>query len=103
VIRVSFLVPALLRFPGASARQDGWGRLLNITAGGAELSTGARLGKGESVLVRFELGGARLVIRAVVGHVVCDDDGQCLAELRWTDFVERRRLARALLDVLSKC
>ena len=103
MIRASFLVPVLLRFPGASARQDGWGRFLKITAGGAELSTGARLGKGESVLARFELGGERFVIRAVVGHAVRDDDGQCLAELRWADLVERRRLARALLDVLSKC
>jgi hypothetical protein len=101
-MRAPFLVPALLRFPGSSARQDAWGRLLKITAGGTELSTAARLAKGESVLVQFELGGERLLIRARVRHVRDDDDGQRAAELQWDDMVERRRLARALLDVLAK-
>ena len=97
-----FLVPALLRFPGSAARQDSWGRLLKITVGGGELSTAARLAKGESVLVQFELGGERLLIRARVHHAYDDDDGHRVAELRWHDMVERRRLARALLDVLSR-
>jgi hypothetical protein len=94
-------VPALLRFPGSSARQDSWGRLLKITAGGAELSTAARLDKRETVLVQFELGGERLLMRARVHHAY-DDDGQRAAELRWVDMAERRLLARALLDVLAK-
>ena len=98
-----FLVPALLRFPGSSARQDSWGRLLKITVGGGELSTAARLTKGETILVQFELGGERLLVRARVHHAYDVDDGGRVAELRWTDMVERRRLARALLDVLSKC
>ncbi len=97
-----FLVPALLRFPGSSARQDSWGRLLEITGGGCELSTAARLTKGETVLVQFELGGDRLLLRARVHHAYDDDDGGRVAELRWSDMVERRRLARALLDVLSR-
>lgn len=100
--RAPFLVPALLRFPGSSARQDSWGRLIAITAGGAELSTPAGLAKGEAVLVRFELGGERLTIAARVRHVRDDDDGQPLAELAWDDLVERRRLARVLLDVLAR-
>ena len=100
--RAPILVPALLRFPGSSARSDGWGRLLKITAGGCELSTAARLAKGEIVLVKFELGGERLMIAARVHHACDDDDGQRVAELRWNDMVERRRLARVLLDVLSK-
>jgi hypothetical protein len=97
-----FLVPALIRFPGSSARQDSWGRLLKITVGGGELSTAARLAKGEHVLVRFELGGERLLIRARVHHAYDDDDGGRVAELRWNDMVERRRLARVMLDVLAK-
>ncbi len=102
MIRAPFLVPALLRFPGGAARQDAWGRLVKITAGGAELSTGASLARGESVIVRFHLGGERLEIAARVHHSGRDDDGQCLAELSWSDMVERRRLARVLLEVLSK-
>lgn len=101
-MRAPFLVPALLRFPGSSARQDAWGRLLKITAGGAELSTSAKLAKGEFVVLDFELGGERLQIRSRVHHAYDDDDGARVAELRWADMVERRRLARALLDVLSR-
>lgn len=100
--RAPFLVPALLRFPGSAARLDSWGRLLKVTAGGAELSTAARLVKGEIVLVFFELGGERLKIPARVHHAYDDDDGQRVAELRWNDMVERRRLARVLVDVLSR-
>ncbi|MDD5303682.1 MAG: PilZ domain-containing protein [Elusimicrobia bacterium] len=101
-MQASFLVPALLRFPGSSARQDSWGRLLKITAGGAELSTPARLTKGETVLVQFDLGGERLTIQARVHHARDDDDGQRSAEMVWIDMVARRRLARVLLDVLSR-
>ncbi len=100
--RAAFLVPVLLRFPGASARQDAWGRLVKVTAGGAVLSTGARLAKAEVVRLDFELGGERLSVPARVHHAGADDDGQCLAELVWNDEVERRRLARALVEVLSK-
>jgi hypothetical protein len=91
-----------MRFPGSSARQDSWGRLLKITAGGGELSTAARLTKGEIVLLQFDLGGERMRISARVHHAYDDDDGQRVAELRWSDMVERRRLARVLLDVLSR-
>ena len=101
-MQAPFLVPALLRFPGSSARQDSWGRLLKVTAGGAVLSTPSPLAKGEGIQVGFELGGEKLLIPARVHHAGKDDDGQCLAELAWSDMVLRRRLARALLDVLSK-
>ena len=100
--RAPSLIPALLRFPGSSARQDSWGRLLRITAGGAELSTPAVLSKGEIVQIVFELGGEKLMIPARVHHAGKDDDGQPLAELVWSDMVKRRRLARVLLEVLAK-
>ena len=101
-MQAPFLVPALLRFPGSSARQDYWGRLTTITSGGATLSTAARLAAGEAVLVLFELGGERLLVPARVQRAFDDDDGQVVAELRWNDMVERRRLARVLLDVLAR-
>ena len=100
--RAPFLVPVLLRFAGTSARQDGWGRLLKLTAGGAELSTAVRLTKGEMLSAHFELGGERLRVAAHVTFVEADDDGQTRAELRWADMVERRRLARALVDLLAR-
>ena len=100
--RAPFYVPALLRFPGSSARQDGWGRLISLSAGGAELSTAAPLARGEAVSVHFELGGERLRAAALVHHCELDADGHRLAELRWADEVERRRLARLLVDVLAR-
>lgn len=100
--QASFLVPALLKFPGSSARLDSWGRLLKITAGGAELSTASPLAIKESVLVQFELGGERLCIRASVHHASDDQDGGHVIALRWDDLVERRRLARVLLNVLAQ-
>lgn len=95
-------MPALLRFPGSSARQDSWGRLLKITAGGCELSTAARFAAGEIVLVQFELGGESLLMPGRVFYARDDDDGHRLAELRWNDMTARRRLARVLLDVLAR-
>ncbi len=101
-MQASFLVPVVVRFPGSSARQDAWGRLLKLTAGGAELSTAAKLAKGENLLLHFELAGERLKISARVHDAYDDDDGHRVAELRWTDMVERRRLARVLVEVLSR-
>lgn len=100
--RAPTMLPAHLRFPGGAARQDSWGRLLAVTAGGSRLVTASRLSKGEIVLVGFELGGERLLVPGRVHDAYSDDDGQCVAELRWTDLVERKRLARVLFDVLAR-
>ena len=101
--RAAAFLPVLLRFAGEAARQDGWGRLVALTSGGAELSTAARLVVGEVVLLSFELAGDRFEgVRARVAHAEDDADGHRLAELRFTDEVERRRLAKALTDVLSR-
>jgi len=101
--RAAALLPVLLRFGPAAARQDGWGRLVELTSGGAELSTATRLVAGEVVLLSFELAGDRFEgVHARVAHAEDDADGHRLAELRFTDEVERRRLAKALTDVLSR-
>lgn len=100
--RVPSLIPALLRFPGSSARQDAWGRLLTLNAGGAQLTTAAPLAKGETVLLTFELGDRRFVsVPARVAYAEKDGDGHCHAELRWADLVWQRRMAKALVDMLS--
>lgn len=100
--RAPRLIPALLRFSGAAARQDAWGRLLSLTAGGAELSTPASLRAGENLVLRFELGGETLALPAAVAGSERDDDGYWVARLRWTDMVERRKFAKVLADVLSR-
>ena len=101
--RAAAFLPVLLRFEPAAARQDGWGRLVSLTSGGAELSTATRLVVGEGVLLTFELAGDRFEgVRARVAHAEYDADGHRLAELLFTDEVERRRLAKSLTDVLSR-
>jgi PilZ domain len=101
--RAATFLPALLRFEPAAARQDGWGRLAKLTSGGAELSTATRLVVGETVFLSFEVGGDRFEgIRARAAHAEDDADGHRLVELRFADEAERRRLAQALTDVLSR-
>ncbi len=100
--RAPRLIPVLLAFPAAAARQDAWGRLTVLTSGGAELSTAARLAAGERVLLSFELGGDRFEgLRARVSRAEDDADGHRLAELSFEDPVQRRALARVLTDLLA--
>lgn len=101
--RSPVLIPALIGFPGASARQDAWGRLLELTPAGAILCTAAPLAPGEELFLSFGLGDEELRgVSARAAHVERDADGQLLIELRFTDELERRRLSRVLLDVLSR-
>lgn len=101
--RAATYLPVLLSFEPAAARQDGWGRLVKLTSGGAELSTAARLVVGESVLLSFELGSVRVEeLLARVVHAEDDADGHRLAELRFVDESDRRRLAQTLTDALSR-
>jgi hypothetical protein len=103
VKRAAIYVPVLLRFEPASARLDAWGRLTRLTSGGAELSTATRLVRDEGVLLSFELGGVRFdEVRARVAHAEDDVDGHRLVELRFLDEVQRRALAKALVDVLAR-
>ena len=101
--RAATFLPVLLRFEAEAARLDGWGRLARLTSGGAELGTATRLVPGEGVLLSFELAGDRFDdVRARVAHVEDDADGHRLAELRFIDEAQRRRLAKALTDVLAR-
>jgi hypothetical protein len=96
-------VPALLRFPPELARQDGWGRLQELSSSFAVVSTLTSLERRERVLLSFEVAGEKY--RELPAEVVCaerDVDGYVVAELRFLDEVERRRLARTLLEVLSR-
>ncbi len=100
--RAPSLIPVLIRFPGGSARQDAWGRLLELTAGGAALATAAPLKPGEPLTLSFDVGGEDFrAMTARVAHVELDTDGQTLADLRFTDELERRRLSRVLLDAVA--
>lgn len=101
--RTALPIPVLLRFGPESSRLEGWGRLARLTSGGAELSTAVRALKGEYVFLSFELAGRAFEeVRARVAHAEDDADGHRLAELSFTDEVQRRELAKALVDVLSR-
>jgi hypothetical protein len=96
-------LPARLDFGADDGRAPSWGRLEALSPGGARLLTLARLERGQTVLLSFELAGEdfrELPARVVASEA--DADGFCAAELDITAPRERRRLARILLDVLSR-
>lgn len=82
---------------------ESWGRLIELHAAGAMLCTQAKLIAGDSVTVSFEAAGEAFdELRCRVLRCERDEDGFSLAELMWTDEVHRKRLARALADLLSR-
>jgi hypothetical protein len=98
--RSAVALPAAIK---STRREDAWGRLAALSASGAMLTTLSAPSRGEALLLSFELAGEKFRdIPAYVEASEIDADGYHSAELRWTDEVERRRLARLLLDVLSR-
>ena len=101
--RSSVYTPVLLRFPGEVAREDGWGRFLDLAASSAKLCTQTPLREREKLRLSFEVNGERFSdLRAAVDSVDRDEDGFCCAGLRFEDEVEKRRLARVLADLLAR-
>ncbi|MBI3552183.1 MAG: hypothetical protein HY077_06670 [Elusimicrobia bacterium] len=95
--------PVLLRFPPESGRVEGWGRLEELCAASAVVSTQTRLSRHERVLLSFVLADERFRdLPAEVVWVESDGDGFVSAEVRLRDEVERRRLAKTLLELLSR-
>ncbi|MBI4377450.1 MAG: PilZ domain-containing protein [Elusimicrobia bacterium] len=96
-------IPALLSFPSEAARQDAWGRLINLWSSGAKLLTQTRLSRGEKLFLSLELGGERFEsVPGTVSAVEIDADGYCLAELAFSDALARGRLAKALIGALAR-
>ncbi|MFA6003342.1 MAG: hypothetical protein WC881_04670 [Elusimicrobiota bacterium] len=102
-VRSANFVPALLRFPGEAAREDSWGRFVELAASTAILATQTPLQALDKVLLSFEVYGEKFKdLPAMVENSITDDDGFCRADLRFQDEVEKRRLARCLADLLSR-
>ncbi len=101
--RAAVFTPVLIAFPGELAREEGWGRFLELCASSAKLSTQTPLKLSERVLLGFEFNGERFSeLRAEVEHLDKDADGFVVADIRFEDEVEKRRLARTLADLLSR-
>lgn len=82
---------------------EGWGRLERLSPAGATLSTLATLARDERVELWLEVGGERFeALWARVVHLEPDADGFTRAELDFVLPTDRRRLAVALADVLSR-
>ena len=97
------LIPVLIGFPEEAARQDGWGRLLELSGSGARLDARVELRRDETLSLSFEVGGEVFKgTPARVAYVETDAYGCALAELRFTDEVVKRRLARTILETLSR-
>jgi hypothetical protein len=103
VRRAAASAPVLLRFPAEASRCEAWGRLAELSASSASLSTQATMRRGERCLLSFEIGLERFKdLPAEIGWVERDADGFWVAEVRFRDEVDKRRLARALLDALAR-
>ena len=101
--RAPRLIPAEVRFEGASARQDAWGRLLDLSATTARFCSQAFLRPRDLVWLSFELAGEPCdALRARVDRADRDEDGYWVVELSWDDDLQKRRLARLLLDTVSR-
>ena len=102
-VQSSTHLPVVVTFPPSDARQESWGRLVRLSAVDAKLSTLCDLRSGQRLRLTFEVNGEPfLALRCKVSHSEIDDDGYCLAELDFEDQLDRRRLAKALGDLLSR-
>lgn len=96
-------VPARLDFPETSARLEAWGWLSELAASGARLLSAAELRRNEKVLLGFDLAGEPFAnVECRVRWAERDVDGYWDAELDFRDEFVRRRLARRLLELLTR-
>lgn len=101
--RVPSAVPAAIAFGEGSGRAPAWGRFTELAATGAWLATRAPLSRGESLALDFELAGEPYAgVLARVAWTESDADGWTVAALDFTDHALRRRLGRALVELMSR-
>ncbi len=101
--RSSKTLPVRFDFPPQEDRQEGWGRFLELGAGGARLLSRFRLGDGDSLRLDFELSGETFNgLAAQVRRAWKDEDGYFVAELRFKDEVGKKRLERVLREFLAR-
>lgn len=95
-------IPVLIGFTGASAKHEAWGHLSGLAATAARISLLTPLAKDEELFLSFELAGESFsAMTARADWTEIDADGYILAEVSFTDKAAQRRLAKALLELLS--
>ena len=99
----SSLIAVVISFSEGSVQESGWGRFLELAGTGARLTTRSELKRHETVFLTFEAAGEKFKgLPALVTHAEIDGEGSVLAEICFTDEVEKRRLSKTLLDALSR-
>lgn len=95
-------IPVMIGFTGSSSQRETWGHLTGLAATAARVSLLTPLAKDEELYLSFELGGEKFpAMTARADWMEIDADGFTLAEIRFTDKAAQRRLAKALLELLS--
>lgn len=95
-------IPVLVSFTGSSAKGETWGHLERLSATAASLSLMTPVTKKEELFLSFELHGesfSSFSARAAWSEV--DADGYTLVDVRLTDKIAQRRLAKVLLELLA--
>jgi len=96
-------IPASVRFPESEARQDAWGRILELQSNRARFLTRTRLEKGDRLSLSFDLPGEPMKdISAEVSAGERDEDGYYLCVLLFSDSADRVRLGRVLQKILVR-
>lgn len=101
--RAAASLPARLDFAPEEGRAEGWGRLVELSPAGAVLLTQTLLARRDRVRLTFAVGEEKFrELRAEVEFCSADAEGYSEAELRFLDPLERKRLARSLLEAMTR-
>jgi hypothetical protein len=92
-----------MRFPESEARQDAWGRFLELKSNRARLITRVRLEKGDRMSVSFELPGEPIEdLFTEVSESTRDEDGYYVCLILFPKDDDRVRLGRVLQKILTR-
>ncbi len=95
-------IPVLAAFPETEARQETWGRFLDLQSNRARLITRARLEKGDLLILSFELPGEAFTgIDAEVSRAGVDEDGYYVCTVLFPEPEQRVSLGRVLQRILT--
>lgn len=99
--RLPQLIPALITL--GEAEEQGWGRLLHVSARGLTLLTRMHIHRGREIFLSFDLGGAELTgIGCRVAQVKTDPDGYFNYGLALLKEGDARRIKDRLMELLAK-
>ncbi|MFH2202390.1 MAG: hypothetical protein ABIJ96_04705 [Elusimicrobiota bacterium] len=101
-VNAARFIPVLVAFPEAEARQESWGRFLELQSNRARLITRTRMEKGDVLILTFDLPGEAFAgVDAEVARAAADEDGYYVCTVLFPEEEQRVRLGRTLQRILA--